>query len=358
MSVIASEKDRTAKRFGALFGGSNAYTWGLVVLGIAVAIGFGIVNPRVYISALNLESMALSVPEIAILALAISVAMTAAGIDLSIVSTANLSALFVAWFSGIAMARGMNDFLATVVAVAGALMVGAVCGLINGLVIARFSVTPILTTLATMQVYAGIAIVVTRGEALYGTTGILMEVGMGKTLGVPNVFWIFILVSAVVWMILNRTKYGVRVTMMGSNEVASLFSGFRIADLTMRTYLMTGVLAAIAGIIMVSRTGAASASYGGSYLMVAITIAVLGGANPFGGKRAVMGAAIAAVVLQLIASGLNMVGISPYIYQVVQGVILVGASVVAFERRLYAQRKGRNRARREAQERKEEAINV
>ena len=256
------------------------------------------------------------------------------------------------------MARGMNDFLATVVAVAGALMVGAVCGLINGLVIARFSVTPILTTLATMQVYAGIAIVVTRGEALYGTTGILMEVGMGKTLGVPNVFWIFILVSAVVWMILNRTKYGVRVTMMGSNEVASLFSGFRIADLTMRTYLMTGVLAAIAGIIMVSRTGAASASYGGSYLMVAITIAVLGGANPFGGKRAVMGAAIAAVVLQLIASGLNMVGISPYIYQVVQGVILVGASFVAFERRLYAQRKGRNRARREAQERKEEAINV
>lgn len=71
MSVIASEKDRTAKRFGALFGGSNAYTWGLVVLGIAVAVGFGIVNPRVYISALNLESMALSVPEIAILALAI-----------------------------------------------------------------------------------------------------------------------------------------------------------------------------------------------------------------------------------------------------------------------------------------------
>ena len=354
-----SETQKTAPRnFTDVFKGANSYTWGLVLLGVAVAIGFTIANPSVYASALNIESIALSVPEIAILALAISVAMTAAGIDLSIVSTANLAALFVAWFSGVAASAGMNDFVATVIAIAGALAVGATCGLVNGFVIAKFHVTPILTTLATMQVYAGMAIVATRGEALYGTTGILMELGMGKTLGVPNVFYVFILVAALVWVILNRTKYGVRVTMMGSNDTASLFSGFRITDLTIRTYLLTGTLAAFAGVLMVARTGASSASYGGSYLMVAITIAVLGGANPFGGKRAVMGAVIAAIVLQLIASGLNMLGVSPYIYQIVQGVILVGASVVAFERRLQAQRAARRQARREVLRRREVSANA
>ncbi len=345
-------------RLASLFSGANAYSWSLVALGVVVAIVFTMLNPAVYASALNLESIALSVPEIAVLALAISIAMTAAGIDLSIVSTANLAALFVAWFSGFAASNGLNDFVATVIAVVGALVVGSLCGLLNGLVIAKFDVSPILTTLATMQVYAGLAIVLTKGEALYGTTNILMALGMEKSLGVPNVFWLFLFVTAIVWVIMNRTKYGVRVTMMGSNEIASLFSGFRIADLTIRTYLMTGALAAVAGIMLVSRTGAASASYGGSYLMVAITIAVLGGANPFGGKREVMGAALAAIVLQLIASGLNMMGISPYIYQVVQGVILVGASVVAFERKLHGQRKDRKRARREARERNEVAVNA
>ncbi len=335
------------------FRSSDGYTWGLVGIGAVVAAIFTVANPTVYTSGLNIESIALSVPEIAILALAIAVAMTAAGIDLSIVPVANLASLLVAWISGYAMEQGMNDFLATVLAVAAALAVGAACGLLNGFVIAKFKVTPILTTLATMQVYAGIAIVATRGEAIYGTTNILTGLGVGKFLGIPAVFWLFILVAAAVWGIMNRTKYGIRVTMMGSNDTASLFSGFRITDLTIRTYMFTGILAAIAGIIMVSRTGAASASYGGSYLMVAITIAVLGGANPFGGKRAVIGVGVAAVVLQMIASGLNMIGVSPYIYQIVQGAILVGASVVAFERRLHAQRAVRRLARKEASERRE-----
>lgn len=338
--------------------GQSGYTLGLTGMGIVVAIAFLISNPSVYGSMLNVQSIALSVPEIAILALAISVAMTTAGIDLSIVAVANLSSLFVAVVSSYGATAGWTDFVTTLIAVGGALLIGVACGVFNGFMVATFKITPILTTLATMQVFSGIAIVATKGEAMYGSSNILLTLGTDNLLGIPLVFWLFIVVALVVAFIMARTKFGVKITMLGSNSTASLFSGFSIPNLTIRTYMLTGILSAIAGIVMVSRTGAASASYGDSYLMLAITIAVLGGVNPFGGKRAIGGAAIAALVLQMISSGLNINGASPYIYQIIQGVILAGATVVAFERRRYGQRSIRTKARLTAANRKEAAINA
>ena len=360
MSDIEQKRtSKTAQRKRAFnLAGQSGYTVGLTGMGVLVAIIFLVINPSVYGSILNVQSIAFSVPEIAILALAISVAMTTAGIDLSIVAVANLASLFVAVISTYGATVGWSDFLTTLIAVGGALLIGAVCGAFNGFMVATFKITPILTTLATMQVYSGIAIMATKGQAMYGSTNILLSLGTENLLGIPLVFWLFVLVTIMVAFIMSRTTFGVKITMMGSNPNASLFSGFRIPNLTIRTYLMTGILAAIAGIVMVSRTGAASASYGDSYLMLAITIAVLGGVNPFGGKRAIGGAAIAALVLQMISSGLNINGASPYIYQIIQGLILAGATVVAFERRRHAQRAIRTKARLSAADRKEAAINV
>lgn len=314
----------------------SAYPLGLFGLALVIATTFSLINPGVYATKLNVESIAFSVPEVGLMALAISVAMTVGGIDLSIVAVANLAALFVAWYSKEGASQGQDPLVSTLIAIAGALVIGAVCGLVNGLVIAKLKVAPILATLATMQVFAGLAIALTRGEAAYGVTEQLSNFGT-KSLGiVPLVFWAFAGVAILVWAIMTKTSFGLKATMMGASRTASEYGGITHSWVVMRAYALAGVISAAAGIILVSRTASASAGYGGSYLMLAITIAVLGGANPFGGRVAVAGAALAALVLQLISSGLNMMSVNPNIYQIVQGLILAGVFVVTFERRSLA----------------------
>ncbi|WP_159448488.1 ABC transporter permease [Demequina sp. NBRC 110052] len=321
----------------------HAYDLGLLALALVVAVVFTLINPSVYASQLNVESIAFSVPEVGLMALAISIAMTVAGIDLSTVAVANLSALFIAWYSAVGEAAGQGPIVSTLIAVAGALVIGAVAGAVNGFVISRLKVAPILATLATMQIYTGLAIALTRGEAAYGVTAPLSEFGMGDLLGVPYVFWFFVLVVVVVWAIMTKTTFGLKATLTGASKVVSEFTGYSYSGVIVRAYVLTGVISALAGLVMVSRTASASAGYGSSYLMLAITIAVLGGANPFGGRVAITGAALAAVVLQLISSGLNMVDVSAYIYQIVQGAILAGVFVVTFERQRLLQRLARRR---------------
>jgi simple sugar transport system permease protein len=311
----------------------NGNTFGLLALAVSVALIFSLINPAVYASGLNVKSIALSIPEVGLMALAVSVAMTVAGIDLSIVAVANLSAIFIAWYSRVGIEQGQSSAMVTAVALVGGISIGAICGLINGFVIAKLKVAPILTTLATMQIFMGIAIALTRGEAAYGVTEPLANFGYDSFLGIPLVFWLFTVVVLVVWAVMIKTKFGLRSTMMGASRMTAEYSGITYPWVIMRAYVLAGMISAAAGVILVARTASASADYGSSYVLLAITIAVLGGANPFGGRVAIIGAALAAIVLQLIASGLNMMGVSTYVYQIVQGLILVGVFVVAFERK-------------------------
>ncbi|WP_062072443.1 ABC transporter permease [Demequina sediminicola] len=321
----------------------NGNTLGLLALALVIAVVFSAINPGSYATLLNVESIAFSIPEVGLMALAISVAMTIAGIDLSTVAVANLTAIFIAWYSRVGVEQGQGQLTTTLIAVAGGLLIGVLCGLLNGLVIAKLKVAPILTTLATMQIFTGVAVAITRGEAAYGVTDPLSSFGYNSLLGVPIVFWLFGAVVVAVWLLMTKTKYGVSSTMMGASRTAAEYSGIAYTWVVTRTYVLAGLISAVAGLVLVSRTASASAGYGSSYLMLAITIAVLGGANPFGGRVAVVGAALAAIVLQLIASGLNMMGVSTYIYQIVQGLILVGVFVVAFERKRVSEAMSRRR---------------
>jgi simple sugar transport system permease protein len=312
--------------------GRNGYTAGLLGLAVLIAVAFTAVNPATYASILNVQSIAFSVPEIGLMALAISIAMTTAGIDLSIVAVANLSALTVAFVSLQGQEAGMSTPLVSVVAVAAALVVGLLCGAVNAVVISIVGVAPILATLATQMLLTGLAVALTRGEPIYGLTPELTALGTGTFARIPIIFWLFLLIVAVAWFIMSKTGYGMRATLVGANAVASDYSGLNRRSVIFRTYMLTGIISALAGLMMVMRTVSASAGYGSSYLLLAITIAVLGGVSPFGGRVAVWGAALAAVILQLISSGFNLLGISPYIYQMVQGLILAGVMVARVER--------------------------
>ncbi|WP_448231147.1 ABC transporter permease [Microbacterium lacticum] len=289
----------------------------VIILVVAFAI-FAILQPRVFLNPLNLQNLGVATPEIGVLAIAMMLAMLAGGIDLSVVSIANLSAITV-----VMVTSAMAGADATLPAIGLALLVGMLAGAVNGFLIGVVRITPILATLGTMQIFNGIGIVLTGGSTLYGVPAPLTAIGKGTLAGVPLLFVVLIVVAILVALFLNRTPLGVAVRLEGSNSLAAKYSGISSRSVLIGLYLVTGLLAAVAGLLIVARNPSASADYGSSYLLLLIVIAVLGGTNPDGGTATVTGVVLAALVLQIVSSGFNALRLSAYEYQIAQGVILI-----------------------------------
>lgn len=290
---------------------------------------FAIVNPGVFLSSLNLQNISVAAPEIGLLALGIMVAMLTGGIDLSVVAIANLTAITISsLYTAVAASdEALADSLGLVIVLVG-FLVGLLGGYINGLLISRVGITPILATLGTMQVYNGLALVWTGGATLYGAPQVLAGLGASTIAGVPLLFVVFILAAILVAVVLNKTALGATISLQGANPVAARFSGIRTERTLMSTYLIVGGLAALAGVMIVSRNPTASADYGSSYVLLVIVIAVLGGTNPTGGFATVSGVVLATLTLQIVSSGFNMVRLTSYDYAIAQGLILTGIMVM------------------------------
>lgn len=318
----------TVRRFQSL----TSHTAGLFALAVMVMLAFSLLTPSTYPSALNLQAIAYATPEIALLALAVAVAMSTAGIDLSIVATANLSALVTATTSIALVGGGAGGGVATVIGIAAGLLTGAACGAINGILVALAGIAPILATLATMTLFTGTAVIITLGKPVYGLPEELLQLGTGTVAVIPVSFWLLAVVVAVLWFVMNRTRFGIRLILIGTSVEAADYTGLRRRAALVRAYALCGTIAAVAGVLMSARAASAAADYGSSYLLLAITIAVLGGTRATGGNAPVVGVAVAAVVLQMISSGFNLLNVSPYVYLVVQGIILIVVLVLELRR--------------------------
>ena len=209
-----------------------------------------------------------------------------------------------------------------------ALAVGIGAGAVNGILIAFVGVTPILATLATMQIFNGLAVVWTGGKTLYGSPAALTAFGQTAVAGIPVLFLVFVAVALIVGFLINKTPLGLGLELEGSNSVAAKFSGIRSRSLLMRSYLLTGLLGAVTGIVFISRNPTASADYGASYVLLVIVIAVLGGTNPNGGFATVVGVFLAAMTLQIVQSGFTAMRLSTFQYSIAQGLILIGVLVI------------------------------
>jgi len=218
--------------------------------------------------------------------------------------------------------------LLTVLFVAAGLLVALLAGLVNGFLVAVVGVTPILATLGTMQLYNGIAIAWTGGEAIYGMPEAFLAIGINTVALIPISFVAFVLIAAALAVLLDRSPLGTKLRLVGANPTAARFSGIRNRRVLLATYVVTGLLAGIAGVIIASRSASASPDYGASYLLLAIVVAVLGGTNPFGGFGTVLGVVLATVTLEMVSSGFNIMRLSPFEYTIAQGLILVAVMVL------------------------------
>jgi simple sugar transport system permease protein len=217
---------------------------------------------------------------------------------------------------------------AIAVGIAALLAVGAIGGLLNGLAIALIGIPPILATLGTGLIFTGIAVVLSGGAAVLGFPDAISVIGNGAALGVPVPVLIFAALAATIAFLLNRTRFGLRIYLLGTNPLAARFAGIDNFRVTVGAYLISGLLAAVAGLIIAVRANSAKADYGTSYLLLSILISVLGGINPYGGFGKVSGLVLAVLSLQFLSSGLNMLQVSNFAVDMTWGALLLIVMVI------------------------------
>lgn len=295
----------------------------LILVFIAIIVCLSIlIGPTIY-SVYNIKSILYQIPEFGFLAIAMMLAMICGGIDLSIVSNANTVGIFAAliltknWFST------LTDPVSLVVALLIALITSIIFGAINGILIAKFSVPPILATLGSMIFYSGIGLALTSGKSVVGLPTIFTNIGINTIIGIPIIFIIFIIFLIIIALILSYTSYGIKVYLYGENNIALRFSAVDNEKLIIFIYSIIGLLSGISGLIIISRVNSAKVGYGDAYLLQTLLVCVIGGINPDGGKGKAIGVFIAILCIQFLGSAFTFWQFSPYTRKLVWGSMLI-----------------------------------
>ncbi len=298
----------------------------LAIIAVFVFALMGILSPERFLSEQNLTSMAFQFPEFAILALAITLVMMTGGIDLSVVGIANLSAVVAALilteFAGPDLPM-QASMLWLGFALGASLLIGAIVGLLNGTLVAFLGLPPILATLGSGLVFTGFAIALTGGSAVMGFPEVVAWIGNSQVLGLPTPLLIFIVLAVALHFLMTRTAFGIRISMFGTNPLAALYAAVDVKGMLLKVYMLSGMFASVAGMVIMSRANSAKADYGSSYLLLSVLIAVLGGVNPYGGYGRVVGVVLAVLCMQFLSSGLNMLQVSNFARELIWGALLL-----------------------------------
>ena len=293
------------------------YLW--LLLFIAVLF-FGALRPSVFFTSTTMSAIAYQMPELGMFVLAMLLPIVSGGLNLAIIATGNLCALVFASILLHPAVGGMGLLVAVVAAVVCAVGIGV----INGSIVAYVGAHPILVTLGSMTMINGIGIYFTRGTVVSGfSSSVLTWIGNGSLLWIPAPFVIFIAFSALTGFILSCTPFGLYVRMMGSNAEATRYSGVNISLVYMKIYIYSSLMALVGGVIMMSRFNSARVGYGDGYLLVSILVLILGGVEPLGGFGHVSKVVFALLVLQIVASGLNLLRADQHLIMVIWGFILL-----------------------------------
>jgi len=254
---------------------------------------------------------------IGVMACGMTFAIIIGGFDLSVGSTAALSSVVAA----LAITATGSIFLG----LCAAIVAGIVVGLVNGGLVAFLRINPFVATLGTMSMIRGIVFVSTNATPVFGVPFGFTALGLGKTMGVPNLVLVFAVVAAILGFLLHKTRFGHHVYIVGGNARAAAVMGIRTARLRFWSYLIAAVCAAIAGILLVGQTASGQPQAAMGYELTAIAAVIVGGATLGGGKGRMLGTIAGVFLLGVVANSLNLLGVSPFWQPVATGLILVVA---------------------------------
>jgi simple sugar transport system permease protein len=319
---LAADLDRV---IGALRQGALNKS-GLFALLAALLVVFSVAMPSTFPRVGTLQAMMFQIPELGLLSLAMAIPLVSGGINLAIIATANAAGLLMAWILTALMppdAAGGTLVLWMIGAFVAGLVLCLLVGFVTGLMVAVLGVHPILVTLGTMTLLHGFSIYFTRGRTLSGFPDALIQLSNDTLLGIPLSFIVFVVVAALVHVLLTRTALGVRTHMIGSNLEATRYSGVDTRRVLVSVYVVSSLLCFLAAVVMMARFNSAGADIAGSYLLITILAAILGGIDPYGGFGRIGGLFVALWILQTIASGFNLMNVSPHLALASWGFILL-----------------------------------
>ncbi|MDM9620429.1 ABC transporter permease [Rhizobium sp. S96] len=281
---------------------------------IVLCIIFSVMNPR-FMSVANFLNVLQQVAVIAIAAFGMTWVILLGEIDLSIGSIIALAGMVAAQ----CFAFGFG-FLPTFVLT---LIAGAVLGLANGVLTAKFLLPSFIVTVATMGIYRGLVSLPTNGAPAMITDATWTAIGTQSFVGIPIVIWFVAVLFVFNHVLLSKTTFGRRAYLTGGNREAALYSGIKVDRLKIIIFMISGVMAAISGILLSSRLFSAQTNAGMSYELDAIAAAVLGGTSLSGGVGTMIGTLIGALIIGVLNNGMNMLSV-PYFYQlIVKGVVIL-----------------------------------
>lgn len=310
----------------ALLKAGHGELLGLGALLLTVLILFGLTTPR-FLSLPTFQSMAFQIPELGLLTLAMLIPILSGGLNLAVTFIANIAGLTMAW---VLQSFGGPDAgtLAFLLAVVAALGVGALIGWLMGMIVAYTNAHPILVSLAFMIFLRGIGEYLTRGGDISGLPPFVATIGHGTVLGLPIPLILFALCALAWHILLTRTPLGFGIHMIGSNIEASRYSGIDTRRVLTLIYTLSGLMCAVAGIVMLARFNSVRVGHGEAYLLITVLACFLGGVDPFGGFGRTVSVVIALVTLQVIATGLNLLGANQHLATGLWGAFLVAVMVV------------------------------
>lgn len=256
----------------------------------------------------------------AVIAVGMTFVIVSGGIDLSVGS--------IVAFSGVLLASALQAPLPIAVAIAVGLGAGALCGLVNGLLVTLGRLPPFIATLGMMSVARGAALVFTSGRPVSGFTAGFRGVATERVLGIPAPVLAAAAVYVLAHLLLTRTRFGRYVYAMGGNEEATRLSGVAVPFHKTMVYVLSGVMSALAAVLLTARLNSAQPIAGIMYELDAIAATVIGGTSLLGGSGTLGGTLVGALVMGVLRNGLNLLGISSFLQQIVIGVVIIAAVLV------------------------------
>ena len=303
-----------------------------MIIGVLIAfiVALAVMTEGNSIQPINLINIVRQVSAIGIIAVGMTFVIITLGIDLSVGSILALSAVV-----STSLAQNMSESmkfagldLPVIVAVLGGLAIGALAGLTNGILIAKFRLAPFIATLGMMSIARGLAYIYSNGRPISNLKDDFNYIGQEYIFGVPIPVLLFLGVALVAHIILGYTKFGRYVYAIGGNEIAARVSGIRIPRVTIYIYTFIGLLSGLAGVVLAGRIGSGNPDLGTGIELDAITATIIGGTSFKGGIGTIWGTIVGALLIGIINNGLDLLNVSPFMQMVVKGAIIIVAIII------------------------------
>lgn len=289
--------------------------YGILLMLIALIVFFSFGSEH-FMSVSNMMNVLRQSAVTGICAVGLTFVMLTGGIDLSIGAVIGMASVV----ASISMAT-LN--LPPVVAILLALIVGSAIGALNGILVTYIKIPPLIATLGTMTSFRGLCYILTGGLPVYGFPDSFGMIGKGYLFIIPVPAIIMVVVLVIGWYILNKTRYGRYLYAIGGNEEAARLSGINVNKNMVLTYVYCGLLAAIAGVVELSRLSSGQPNAGDGFEMTVITSVVLGGISVSGGEGKFMGVVIGVFIMGVLVNGLVMMNIYEFYQQLIRGIVLL-----------------------------------